>query len=51
MTASTTGPSPTLSAAPPPLADDDSRAVQVLVVDDEPALRRSLARVLEPRGM
>jgi ActR/RegA family two-component response regulator len=51
VTASTSGSSPTLSAAPPPLVDDESRAVHVLVVDDEPALRRSLARVLETRGM
>ena len=40
----------TLSAAPPPITDDRG-AVHVLVVDDEPALRRSLARVLETRGM
>jgi DNA-binding NtrC family response regulator len=40
----------TLSAAPPPLTSD-SGAVHVLVVDDEPALRRSVARVLEMRGM
>ena len=51
MSVSTSGPSPTLSAAPPPLADDTLRPVHVLVVDDEPALRRSLARVLETRGM
>jgi two-component system response regulator HydG len=40
----------TLSAAPPPLSSD-AGAVHVLVVDDEPALRRSVARVLETRGM
>jgi two-component system response regulator HydG len=40
----------TLSAAPPPLSQEPC-AVHVLVVDDEPALRRSLARVLETRGM
>jgi two-component system response regulator HydG len=40
----------TLSAAPPALTTEPS-AVHVLVVDDEPALRRSLARVLETRGM
>ncbi|HEY1694599.1 MAG TPA: sigma-54 dependent transcriptional regulator [Polyangiaceae bacterium] len=40
----------TLSAAPPPL-ETEARPTHVLVVDDEPALRRSLARVLETRGM
>ncbi len=52
MTASGPGPSPvlTISAAPPPL-EQDAAALHVLVVDDEPALRRSLARVLETRGM
>jgi len=40
----------TLSAAPPPLSGD-AGAVHVLIVDDEPALRRSVARVLETRGM
>jgi two-component system response regulator HydG len=40
----------TLSAAPPPLSEEE-RAAHVLVVDDEPALRRSLARVLEMHGM
>jgi two-component system response regulator HydG len=39
-----------LSAAPPPLSGE-AGAVHVLVVDDEPALRRSVARVLETRGM
>jgi DNA-binding NtrC family response regulator len=39
-----------LSAASPPV-DPEPGAVHVLVVDDEPALRRSLARVLETRGM
>jgi DNA-binding NtrC family response regulator len=46
----TTGPNIALSAAPPPLSDE-ARMANVLVVDDEPALRRSLARVLETRGM
>ncbi|MGD0674763.1 MAG: sigma-54 dependent transcriptional regulator [Polyangiaceae bacterium] len=52
MAASGSGPTPvlTISAAPPPLTQDAS-AVHVLVVDDEPALRRSLARVLETRNM
>jgi DNA-binding NtrC family response regulator len=40
----------TISAAPPPLSQDGG-ALHVLVVDDEPTLRRSLARVLETRGM
>ena len=40
----------TLSAAPPP-PTADTGSVHVLVVDDEPALRRSLTRVLETRGM
>jgi DNA-binding NtrC family response regulator len=39
-----------LSAAPQPVAVEPT-AVHVLVVDDEPALRRSLSRVLETRGM
>ena len=43
-------PGHTLSAAPPPFPGD-AEAVHVLVVDDEPALRRSLARVLEARGI
>jgi DNA-binding NtrC family response regulator len=52
VTTSGSGPLPgvTLSAAPPPLSQEAS-AVHVLVVDDEPSLRRSLARVLETRGM
>ena len=52
MSATSSGPSPvhTLSAAPPALTTETA-AVHVLVVDDEPALRRSLARVLETRGM
>jgi len=52
VSASSTGPSAvhTLSAAPPPLTSETG-AVHVLVVDDEPALRRSVARVLETRGM
>ncbi len=52
MTASGSAPSPvlTISAAPPPLTDE-AGVVHVLVVDDEPALRRSLARVLDTRGM
>jgi two-component system response regulator HydG len=45
------GPGPvSLSAAPPPTAEQPI-AAHVLVVDDEPALRRSLARILEARGM
>lgn len=39
-----------MSAAPPPF-QGEAEAVHVLVVDDEPALRRSLARVLEARGI
>ncbi len=39
-----------LSAAPHPLSDED-RAAHVLVVDDEPTLRRGVARLLEARGM
>jgi DNA-binding NtrC family response regulator len=52
VTASSAGPAPvhTLSAAPPPLSSQEG-AVHVLVVDDEPALRRSVARILETRGM
>jgi two-component system response regulator HydG len=52
VTASGSGPIPvvTISAAPPPLAEDAGEA-HVLVVDDEPALRRSLTRVLEACGM
>jgi two-component system response regulator HydG len=51
VTATTSGPSsPSISAAPLPVSDS-TRAVHVLVVDDEPALRRSLARVLETRGI
>jgi DNA-binding NtrC family response regulator len=51
VTAPSSGPTaPTISAAPPPLSEDTG-ALHVLVVDDEPALRRSLARVLEARGM
>jgi len=52
VSATSSGPSPvhTLSAAPPALTTETA-AVHVLVVDDEPALRRSLARVLETRGM
>lgn len=38
-----------LSGAPPPVQENE-HAVHVLVVDDEPALRRSLARVLVSRG-
>ncbi|HEY8041099.1 MAG TPA: sigma 54-interacting transcriptional regulator, partial [Polyangiaceae bacterium] len=50
MSAST--PPVALSAAPPALkGGTDANAVHVLVIDDEPALRRSLARVLETRGM
>jgi two-component system response regulator HydG len=52
VSASSPAPAPvhTLSAAPPPLSSE-ARAVHVLVVDDEAALRRSVARVLETRGM
>ncbi len=39
-----------LSAAPPAITPETG-AVHVLVVDDEAALRRSLMRVLETRGM
>ncbi|HEX8790159.1 MAG TPA: sigma-54 dependent transcriptional regulator [Polyangiaceae bacterium] len=41
----------TLSAAPPPVPQEVPAAIHVLVADDEPPLRRSLARVLESRGM
>jgi DNA-binding NtrC family response regulator len=41
----------TLSAAPPPVPQEAPAPTHVLVADDEPALRRSLARVLESRGM
>ncbi|HXX66597.1 MAG TPA: sigma-54 dependent transcriptional regulator [Polyangiaceae bacterium] len=52
MSPSSSAPSPvlTISVAPPPITQDAS-AVHVLVVDDEAPLRRSLARVLETRGM
>jgi DNA-binding NtrC family response regulator len=52
VSATSSGHSPghSLSAAPPALTAETA-AVHVLVVDDEPALRRSLARVLETRGM
>jgi DNA-binding NtrC family response regulator len=52
VTAPAPVPSPvlTISAAPPPLTEEQG-VVHVLVVDDEPALRRSLARVLDARGM
>jgi two-component system response regulator HydG len=39
-----------LSGAPPPVAEPVS-SIRVLIVDDEPALRRSLARVLAARGL
>jgi two-component system response regulator HydG len=52
VSASSTGPGQvqTLSAAPPPLSGE-AGAVHVLIVDDEPTLRRSVARLLEGRGM
>jgi DNA-binding NtrC family response regulator len=40
----------TLSAAPPPL-ESTEEPIHVLVVDDEPGLRRTLARVLGARGL
>ena len=51
MTASTSGPNPSALSAAPPATPSPDRAPHVLVVDDESALRRSLARVLETRGM
>lgn len=39
-----------LSAAPPPLPDESEGPVHVLVVDDEPALRKNLGRILASRG-
>jgi DNA-binding NtrC family response regulator len=39
-----------VSAASPPLPEE-ARVAHVLVVDDDPGLRRSLVRVLETRGM
>jgi two-component system response regulator HydG len=50
VSARPTGSPVTLSAAPPPPSAEMGSA-HVLVVDDEPALRRSLSRVLETRGM
>ncbi len=43
-------PSPRLSAAPRPLEEPAQRPIRVLVVDDEPALRKSIARILTSRG-
>jgi DNA-binding NtrC family response regulator len=45
------GPSPVALSAAPPAITPETGAVHVLVVDDEAALRRSLTRVLETRGM
>ncbi|MGO9834273.1 MAG: sigma-54-dependent transcriptional regulator [Polyangiaceae bacterium] len=45
------GPSPVALSAAPPAITSETGAVHVLVVDDEAALRRSLTRVLETRGM
>jgi DNA-binding NtrC family response regulator len=39
-----------LSAAPPPLREEEEVPVHVLVVDDEPALRKNLGRILTSRG-
>jgi len=39
-----------LSAAPRALEPADVRPIRVLVVDDEPALRKSIARILGARG-
>jgi DNA-binding NtrC family response regulator len=39
-----------LSGAPRSVDADDARAIRVLVVDDEPALRKSIARILTSRG-
>jgi two-component system response regulator HydG len=41
---------PRLSGAPRAIDPYESRAIRVLVVDDEPALRKSLARILTSRG-
>ncbi|HEX4513825.1 MAG TPA: response regulator, partial [Polyangiaceae bacterium] len=41
---------PRLSGAPRAIDPDEMRAIRVLVVDDEPALRKSLARILTSRG-
>jgi two-component system response regulator HydG len=38
-----------ISAAPPP--PDDDAPVHVLIVDDEPSLRKNLSRILASRGM
>jgi two-component system response regulator HydG len=43
-------PHPRISAAPPPRSDEDTPA-HVLIVDDEPSLRKNLARILSARGM
>jgi DNA-binding NtrC family response regulator len=51
VTVSTSGPNPSALSAAPPATPSPGRAPHVLVVDDESALRRSLARVLETRGM
>ena len=46
MTASSSGPNPTPSAAPTLLSEDEPSATHT-VAEDEPALRRSLVLVLE----
>lgn len=51
MTASTSAPGPASSDAARPLSDGAPRAVHVLIVDDEPGMRRSIGRALETRGM
>ena len=45
-----TGIASRLSGAPPPPRDDDEAPIHVLVVDDEPALRKNLGRILTARG-
>jgi DNA-binding NtrC family response regulator len=51
VTASTSAPRPATNDEAGPLAGGAPRAVRVLVVDDEPGMRRSLGRALETRGM
>lgn len=45
-----TGIASRLSGAPPPPRDDNEAPIHVLVVDDEPALRKNLGRILTARG-
>lgn len=45
-----TGVASRLSGAPPPPRDDDEAPIHVLVVDDEPALRKNLGRILTALG-